>query len=201
MILSWTMGISKVHDPFGSDVTMTGGRLIGFSIAWLICAACTLIPVHKFRQVIYYKSVVMSICLLAFFGWSMHRAGGAGKILKTGAQIPEGRSHGWVRHFEVFSLSLKELHADLERLQVFIQQLFVQATNVVTFVANNADLSRYARRPNDALWTQLIGFTVSYGSIAFFGILITSSSGVTTSTGTVRHFASALFYLCVRNRF
>lgn len=69
--------------------------------------------------------------------------------------------------------------------QVFIQQLFIQAANVVTFVANNADLSRYARRPNDALWTQLIGFTASYGMIAFFGILITSSSGITLKSGKV----------------
>ncbi|KAL6248825.1 hypothetical protein RBB50_003888 [Rhinocladiella similis] len=161
MILSWTKGISKVHDPFGSDVTMTGGRLIGFAIAWVICLACTLVPVHKFRKVIYYKSIVMSICLLAFFGWSIDRAGGVGKIVRQGADIPEGRSHGWV----------------------FIQQLFIQAANVVTFVANNADLSRYARRPNDALWTQLIGFTASYGMIAFFGILITSSSGITLKSG------------------
>ncbi|KAI1609774.1 permease for cytosine/purines, uracil, thiamine, allantoin-domain-containing protein [Exophiala viscosa] len=161
MILAWTEGISKVHDPFSKEVSMTGGRLIGFSIAWLICLGCTFIPVHKFRKVIYFKSVIMSICLLAFFGWSIHRAGGVGKIVHQGAKIPKGKSHGWV----------------------FIQQLFIQASNVVTFAANNADLSRYSRRPNDALWTQLIGFTCSYGMIAFFGILITSSSGITLSTG------------------
>lgn len=48
---------------------MTGGRLIGFSIAWVILMFLTLIPVHKFRKIIYYKSVVMTICLFAFFGW------------------------------------------------------------------------------------------------------------------------------------
>lgn len=69
MILSWTKGISKVNNPFPSDVSMTGGRLIGFVIAWVILMGCTFVPVHKFRKVIYVKSVVTTICLLAFFGW------------------------------------------------------------------------------------------------------------------------------------
>jgi nucleobase:cation symporter-1, NCS1 family len=116
MILSWTKGISKVHNPFDSTVTMTGGRLIGFSIAWVILMFCTLIPVHKLRKVVYYKSAVMTICLFAFFGWfvsprfpsllsrliplgrSLGRAGGVGPVVKQGAQIPEGKSHGWVDH-------------------------------------------------------------------------------------------------------
>ena len=69
MILSWTRGIAKVHDPFSSDVTMTGGTLIGFSIAWVILLGCTFFPIHKFRKIVYYKSIVMSICLIALFIW------------------------------------------------------------------------------------------------------------------------------------
>jgi nucleobase:cation symporter-1, NCS1 family len=49
---------------------------------------------------------------------------------------------------------------------------------MATFATNNADLTRYARRPNDALWTQILGMPAAFGVIGFFGIFITSASGV-----------------------
>lgn len=47
---------------------------------------------------------------------------------------------------------------------------------MATFATNNADIARYARRPNDALWTQLIGMPLAFGVVAFFGIFVTSAS-------------------------
>lgn len=77
-------------------------------------------------------------------------------MVKQGAKIPAGQSHAWV----------------------FLTQLFIQAANFATFATNNADITRYARRPKDALWTQIIGMPVAFGVVGFFGIFVTSSSGV-----------------------
>ncbi|KAF2493422.1 hypothetical protein BU16DRAFT_551281 [Lophium mytilinum] len=52
------------------------------------------------------------------------------------------------------------------------------AANMATFATNNADISRYARHPNDALWTQFFGLPLGYGLISFFGVFVTSSSKV-----------------------
>ena len=82
------------------------------------------------------------------------------------------------------SILIEEVMTGLHWSQIFLQNVFIQAANVVTFIVNDADLARYARRPKDALWTQLIAFPISFGSIAFFGIIITSASVVTI--GSVR---------------
>ena len=61
-------------------------------------------------------------------------------------------------------------------LQVFLNNLLLQASNMATFATNNADISRYARKPKDAWWTQLFGVPIAYGFIAFFGVFVTSAS-------------------------
>jgi nucleobase:cation symporter-1, NCS1 family len=49
---------------------------------------------------------------------------------------------------------------------------------MATFATNNADISRYARRPKDALWTQFFGMPFAFGVVAFFGVFVTSASKV-----------------------
>lgn len=61
--------IADVPNPFPKDVTMTGGRMIGFTIAWLLTLFCAMFQVHKFRKLIMVKSVLMLGCLVAFFIW------------------------------------------------------------------------------------------------------------------------------------
>ncbi|KAF7554427.1 hypothetical protein G7Z17_g2889 [Cylindrodendrum hubeiense] len=148
--------IAHVPNPFSADVTMTGGRMIGFVLGWLLTLFCAMFEVHKFRKLIMVKSVLMIGCLLAFFIWAIVEAKGVGPVINQPAQIPAGESHAWV----------------------FLTQLFIQAANFATFATNNSDLTRYARRPNDALWTQIIGMPVAFGVVGFFGIFVTSSSQV-----------------------
>ena len=146
--------IARVPNPFSADVTMTGGRLIGYSVAWLVTLACAFIRPQKLSGLIIAKSGLMIICLIIFFAWSLSKAHGIGPVIHQGADIPKGESHAWV----------------------FLSNLFVQAANMATFATNNADLARYARRPNDALWTQLIGMPTAFGLVAFFGVFVASAS-------------------------
>ena len=70
---------------------------------------------------------------------------------------------------------------------------------MATFATNNADIARYARRPNDALWTQLIGMPLAFGVVAFFGIFVTSASK--PLFGKVRHLVieTSAWRTCVRH--
>lgn len=101
------------------------------------------------------------------------KANGIGPIVHQGAQIPPGQSHAWVCLAQSCGRSQV-----LNSLQVFLTNLFIQASNMATFATNNADVSRYATKPNDALWTQLFSIPVAYGIVAFFGVFVTSSSKV-----------------------
>ncbi|CAM1501695.1 Fc.00g036790.m01.CDS01 [Cosmosporella sp. VM-42] len=148
--------IAHVPNPFRKDVTMTGGRLIGYVVGWFLTLFCAMFQVHKFRNLIMVKSVLMLGCLFAFFIWTIVEAKGVGPVIHQGAKIPAGQSHTWI----------------------FLTQLFIQAANFSTFATNNSDLTRYATRANDALWTQIIGMPVAFGVVGFFGIFVTSSSQV-----------------------
>jgi NCS1 family nucleobase:cation symporter-1 len=88
--------IAQVPNPFSSDVTMTGGRMVGFVIGWLLTLGCTFVQVHKFRGLIVVKSVVMTACLIVFFIWTVVEAKGVGAVIRQGSSIPAGSSHGWV---------------------------------------------------------------------------------------------------------
>jgi nucleobase:cation symporter-1, NCS1 family len=61
--------MAHIPNPFPSDVTMTGGRMVGFVIGWLLTLGCAFVQVHRFRKLIMVKSVIMVSCLFAFFIW------------------------------------------------------------------------------------------------------------------------------------
>lgn len=61
--------IANIPNPFPSDVTVTGGRLVGFAIGWMLTLGCTFVQIHKFRKLIMIKFCVMLVCLLSFFSW------------------------------------------------------------------------------------------------------------------------------------
>jgi NCS1 family nucleobase:cation symporter-1 len=61
--------IANVPNPFPKDVTMTGGRLIGFALAWVVVIGCAFIRPQKLSGLIMFKSGIMMICLIIFFAW------------------------------------------------------------------------------------------------------------------------------------
>jgi NCS1 family nucleobase:cation symporter-1 len=148
--------IAHVHNPFSSQVTMTGGRLIGFAVGWVVTLACCWVPFHKFQKLVIAKSAVMVFFIFAFFIWLLVKAHGGGAMLTKPSTVPKGETHGWL----------------------WISQFMIQAANQLTFATNNADLTRYAARPKNAMWTQVAGYPIGTGLIAFFGVFIVSASQV-----------------------
>lgn len=48
--------------------------------------------------------------------------------------------------------------------------------NFATLIVNDPDFARFARRPRDALWAQLITIPVGFAITSFIGIIVSSSS-------------------------
>lgn len=50
--------------------------------------------------------------------------------------------------------------------------------NFATLIVNDPDFSRFAKKPKDALWSQLITIPVGFAVTSFIGIIVSSSSAV-----------------------
>lgn len=50
--------------------------------------------------------------------------------------------------------------------------------NFATLIVNDPDFSRFARKPRDAFWSQLITIPVGFAVTSFIGIIVSSSSAV-----------------------
>ncbi|GMG28550.1 unnamed protein product [Aspergillus oryzae] len=50
--------------------------------------------------------------------------------------------------------------------------------NFATLIVNDPDFSRFARKPKDALWAQLLTIPIGFGVTSFIGIIASSSSAV-----------------------
>src|ERR1700761_7907233 len=50
--------------------------------------------------------------------------------------------------------------------------------NFATLIVNDPDFSRFARRPRDALWSQLFTIPCGFALTSFIGIIVSSSSTV-----------------------
>lgn len=50
--------------------------------------------------------------------------------------------------------------------------------NVATLIVNDPDFARFASKPRDALWSQLITIPVGFAVTSFIGIIVSSSSTV-----------------------
>ena len=54
--------------------------------------------------------------------------------------------------------------------------------NFATLIVNDPDFARFARKPKDALWSQLITIPVGFAVTSFIGIIVSSSSSVIFGT-------------------
>ena len=88
----------------------------------------------------------------------MVRAGGVGPIVAQPATI-SGSSLGWE----------------------FVKGVMSSIANFATLIVNDPDFSRFAIKPRDALWSQLITIPVGFALTSFIGIIVSSASGVLLS--------------------
>jgi NCS1 family nucleobase:cation symporter-1 len=128
---------------------------LSFFIFWLCSLPALWFPVHKIRHLFTVKSFVVPTAGISFFIWAVVRAHGIGPIVHQPAEA-HGSQLAWGMVSGVMSA----------------------IANFATLIVNDPDFARFARKPKDALWSQLITIPAGFAFTSFIGIIVSSSSTV-----------------------
>lgn len=105
------------------------------------------------RMYVYIKVGIFYAAAIAMLVWTVSLAGGSTHSLSPSSKI-KGPEKSWM----------------------ILKFIFLGTAACGTFIANAADLQRYARRPNDVLWGQVISFPVSNLLVSVMGCVIAAAS-------------------------
>lgn len=112
-------------------------------------------PVHKIRHLFTAKSLIVPVAGIAFFIWGVVRAKGLGPVVKKPNEI-HGNELAWA----------------------IIKGIMSSIANFSALIINVPDFSRFATKPKDAFWPQLLTIPVGFGVTSFIGIIVSSCSVV-----------------------
>ncbi|KAK1768024.1 permease for cytosine/purines, uracil, thiamine, allantoin-domain-containing protein [Phialemonium atrogriseum] len=126
-----------------------------FFLFWFCSLPALWFPVHKVRHLFTVKAYFVPCAGIAFLIWAIVRAGGVGPIVRQPATI-SGSQLAWE----------------------FIKGVMSSIANFATLVVNDPDFSRFAGKPRDALWSQLLTIPIGFAVTSFIGIIVSSSSSV-----------------------
>ncbi|KAF4589196.1 uridine permease Fui1 [Ophiocordyceps camponoti-floridani] len=152
MSKSWDR--DRMPGPFDTGVTSTP-EFVSFVIFWLCSLPALWYPVHKIRHLFTFKAYLVPPAALGFLAWAIVRAGGAGPILRQPSSIT-GSELAWE----------------------MVRGIMTSIANFSTLIVNDCDFTRFARKPVDALWSQLLGIPLCFAITSFIGIIVSSSSTV-----------------------
>ncbi|KAK6221027.1 uracil permease [Pestalotiopsis sp. IQ-011] len=156
--LSWDR--DTIPNTFSADSGATTADYASFFIFWLCSLPAIWFPVHKIRHLFTVKAYFVPCAGIAFFIWAVVRAGGIGPVVHQPSSL-SGSDLGWE----------------------IVKGIMSSIANFATLIVNDPDFSRFARKPQDAFWSQLITIPLGFAVTSFIGI-ITSSSSVVIYPGT-----------------
>ena len=116
--------------------------MVRTALFWLGSLPFLWFPVHKIRHLFTVKAYIVPTAGLAFFIWAIVRAKGIGPIVHQPASI-SGGTLGWA----------------------IVKGIMSSIANFATLIVNDPDFSRFAKKPRDQLWSQLITIPVGFAII------------------------------------
>jgi NCS1 family nucleobase:cation symporter-1 len=128
---------------------------LSFFIFWACSLPAIWFPVHKIRHLFTVKAYFVPVAGLAFLVWAIVRAKGIGPIVNT-----PGKAHG------------------SKLAWAMVTGIMSSIANFATLIVNDPDFARFARKPKDALWSQLCTIPIGFALTSFIGIFVSSSSNV-----------------------
>lgn len=143
-----------IPNTFTTSATTTADY-VSFFLFWVGSLPFLWFPVHKVRHLFTVKAYFVPVAGIAFLIWAVVRAGGIGPIVKQGNTI-HGGELGWE----------------------MVKGIMSSIANFATLIVNDPDFSRFARKPKDALWSQLLTIPLGFAITSFIGIIVSSSSQV-----------------------
>ncbi|KAJ5690888.1 hypothetical protein N7462_005280 [Penicillium macrosclerotiorum] len=148
--------------PAGAGVSTK--QFVSFFLFWMLSLPALWFPIYKIRHLFTIKAYFSPACAIAFFAWAICRAHGLGPII-TQSNTVHGSALAWV----------------------FVKSIMNCIANFAALIINNPDFARYARKPSDALWPQLITIPVGFAVTSFIGIICDISPTSVESTHPLGH--------------
>ncbi|PBP21938.1 hypothetical protein BUE80_DR007211 [Diplocarpon rosae] len=143
-----------IHNGIPGSGTNTRD-FVAFILFWLVSLPAIWFPVHQIRHLFTIKAYVVPAAGISFFIWAVVRANGLGPIVQQPA-TSSGSELAWGMVMGIMSA----------------------IANFATLIVNDPDFARFARKPQDAFWSQLITIPCGFGVTSFIGIIVSSSSTV-----------------------
>ncbi|KAF2658848.1 uracil permease [Lophiostoma macrostomum CBS 122681] len=126
-----------------------------FLLFWAGSLPAIWFPVEKIRHLFTVKAYFVPTAGIAFFIWAIVRAKGLGPIVHQPG-TKHGSELGWL----------------------MVRSTMNSIANFAALIINDPDFARFARKPRDALWSQLITIPLGFAVTCFIGIIVSSSSSV-----------------------
>lgn len=111
--------------------------------------------VHQIRHLFTAKAFIVPAAGIALFIWSLVRANGPGPIISQPNKI----------HDSALAWGI-------------IKGIMASISNFAALIINSLDFNRFARKPKDVQWSQLLTIPLGFGLTCFIGIMVSSSSVV-----------------------
>lgn len=144
-----------IPDTFGPSSGTTTADWVSFFLFWLLSLPAIWFPVHQIRHLFTVKAYIVPVAGIAFLAWACGRAGGIGPIVKQKGTL-HGSELGWA----------------------VVKGIMSSIANFATLIINDSDFTRFAVKPRDAIWSQVITIPVGFAMTSFIGIIVSSSSTV-----------------------
>ncbi|KAL5521367.1 hypothetical protein ACEPAG_9293 [Sanghuangporus baumii] len=142
--------------PNGIPSSGTNTRdFVAFFLFWFLSLPAIWFPVHKIRHLFTVKAYIVPVAGIAYLIWVIVKAGGIGPIIHQPNTI-HGSDLGWA----------------------MVKGTMSSIANFATLIVNDPDFTRFAKKPRDALWSQLITIPVGFAVTSFVGIIVSSSSTI-----------------------
>lgn len=146
-------GIATLPNIMGKGSALDSGGFIGYVIFWIVICCFLHIPIPKMRVLVYIKLVVYLVSAITMLAWCLTLAGGPGPVVRQPSQV-----HG------------------SEKAWLMIRFFFLAIGNVATFASNASDFQRYAKKPNDVILGNVLGFPLADLTVCLVGNIVASSS-------------------------
>lgn len=155
MIRSIWPSYGNLRNTLPSSAGVDTMNFVSFFLFWLCSLPALWFPIHQIRHLFTVKAYYSPAAALAFFAWAIARAKGLGPIVHQPNTI-YGSTLGWA----------------------VVKALMSCLGNFAALIMNNPDFSRFARKPKDALWSQLFTIPLGFAITSFIGIIVSSSASV-----------------------
>lgn len=139
--------------------TMDTGDFLAFVIFILSCLPLMWFSPENYKKPFLLGSITVATTVFVLLIWSVVRAGGGGALLHNtssaaGVEPARGSALGWA----------------------FVSAIMANIGSIATHMFSQTDYTRYARRPGDQVFAQLIIVPVGTITVACIGIVCTSTA-------------------------